>query len=146
MKVQVTTCWSCWFVHCMIFKFRKQQRCERPLITNGNLPPHPAAGITVDWWRKPNGLHMCSKFEPPEINKCQVFILLLTSINIYMKSESRRQLHLQRLRNEDLAWTGFHDCLASSGWRLAQPNQSHWDKTPRVNRRGLVNCNTLSHH
>lgn len=60
-----------------------------------------------------------SKFKPPKINKCQVYILQLISINIYMKSESRRRLRLQRPRNEDLVWTGFHDCSASSGWRLA---------------------------
>lgn len=69
-------------------------------MTKGSLPLHAAAGIMAEMMKE-------AEFKPPEINKCQVFILLLISINIYMKGEWRRHLHLQQTRNEDLAWTGL---------------------------------------
>lgn len=78
-------------------------------MTKGNLPPHPAAGIMAEMMKE-------AEFKPPEINKCQIFILLLISINIYMKGERR----------------------SAQPIRLRQNTASEMS--------GMINSNTLSHH
>lgn len=58
------------------------EECDQPLIIQSSSACRDSGGYD-------GGSTAGCKFKPPEINKCQVYILLLLRINIYTKIESK---------------------------------------------------------